>query len=198
MYLSASAPLIECKVRSEYTCGGLKNRDEDCIIFGVSAILNRALSFHAQLKSGAVFWRLPLSAFYWKPTPSAWSTAESTFWDCISYHIAVTRFQYLKDRDCEILTKASGKVVGQYLFTVDFADSGEEMPMWAETADEHKCAHILKLENGNFAAYPNNRILWRDASFVRHKPDALLDYKAQSQLHFAETTPLNLSDRYMY
>ena len=30
----------------------------------------------------------------------------------------------------------------------------------SEIPQEHKCAHILELDNGNYAAQPNNRILW--------------------------------------
>ena len=33
---------------------------------------------------------------------------------------------------------------------------------------EHKCAHMFKMQNGNFYAYPNNRIIWHDDAWVLH------------------------------
>jgi uncharacterized membrane protein (UPF0182 family) len=43
----------------------------------------------------------------------------------------------------------------------------------SEIPDQHKCAHILALDNGNYAAQPNNRILWNISSFTtsKHWPD---------------------------
>src|SRR6266705_5608286 len=38
----------------------------------------------------------------------------------------------------------------------------------------HKCAHVIALDNGNFAARPNNRISWFDPAFITpfgEKPD---------------------------
>jgi hypothetical protein len=48
----------------------------------------------------------------------------------------------------------------------------------SEIPQEHKCAHILELSNGNYAAQPNNRILWNIPSYTTeiNKPD----YKVQT------------------
>jgi hypothetical protein len=43
---------------------------------------------------------------------------------------------------------------------------------------EHKCAHVLKLINGNFAAQPNNRILWNVPNFTNYS--GVPDYKVQT------------------
>ena len=57
---------------------------------------------------------------------------------------------------------------GKYLFTIDWAhpDSNILDVEHSEIPQEHKCAHILELANGNFAAQPNNRILWHISSFT--------------------------------
>ena len=57
---------------------------------------------------------------------------------------------------------------GEYLFTVDWAhpESNIVDTEHSEIPDQHKCAHILALDNGNFAAQPNNRILWNIPSFT--------------------------------
>jgi hypothetical protein len=56
---------------------------------------------------------------------------------------------------------------GKYLFTIDWAhpDTNILDVEHSEIPQEHKCAHILELTNGNFAAQPNNRILWHVNSF---------------------------------
>jgi hypothetical protein len=36
----------------------------------------------------------------------------------------------------------------------------------SEIPDQHKCGHVLALDNGNYAVMPNNRILWSIPSFT--------------------------------
>ena len=48
----------------------------------------------------------------------------------------------------------------------------------SEIPQEHKCAHVLALANGNYAAQPNNRILWHVNSYTTD--DSWPDYKVQT------------------
>jgi hypothetical protein len=50
----------------------------------------------------------------------------------------------------------------------------------SEIPQEHKCAHILELSNGNYAAQPNNRILWNIPSYTTDK--SWPDYKVQNTI----------------
>ncbi len=197
MYLSGSTPLIEVMVRSEYITGGLQNRDEPALIFGVSSIEGRALGFHVHLQSGAVFWRLPVSAFYVGKHAPPITIGEAQFWDCLGYNIAITEFRYLRARTCTVKLKSGQDQPGQYKFTVDWANSGEEFSGYAEMPDEHKCAHIIQLNNGNFVAYPNNRIWWDEASFVKPLAGEVL-YKPQEVVHYAEKDSFKIRDGYFY
>ena len=43
---------------------------------------------------------------------------------------------------------------------------------------EHKCAHIIALDDGNFAAQPNNRCIWDIPSFT--VKDNIPDWKVQT------------------
>ena len=36
---------------------------EDCIVFGLSAITGKSILFHAIMENGAIFYRLPITAF---------------------------------------------------------------------------------------------------------------------------------------
>ena len=75
-----------------------------------------------------------------------------------------------------ILSAASGKYIGKdkqwhhgaYLFTVDWAhpDANILDSDHSEIPHEHKCAHIIALDDGNYAAQPNNRCIWDLPSFT--------------------------------
>ena len=65
-------------------------------------------------------------------------------------------------------------VPASYWFTLDHTDNG-----YSQYPPEHKCYHLLLLEDGSgqIAAQPNNRILWRDDSFVKPQPEKLAEYR---------------------
>jgi hypothetical protein len=71
-------------------------------------------------------------------------------------------------------------ILETYLFTVDWGhpDTNILDVDHSEIPQEHKCAHILELNNGNYASQPNNRILWNIPSYTTkfNKPD----YKVQT------------------
>jgi hypothetical protein len=64
-YLNANIPPIYCKIRREYLYDLRKHQGEveDCVVFGLGSISGRALLFHCLLTNGAIYWRLPISAF---------------------------------------------------------------------------------------------------------------------------------------
>jgi hypothetical protein len=43
-----------------------KKGEKDCVAFGIASISGRALLFHIMLPNGAVYYRLPISAFFQK------------------------------------------------------------------------------------------------------------------------------------
>ena len=72
-YLNANIPPEYAQIRREYLYDLKKHHGEveDCIIFGLSAITGRSILFHCIMENGAVFYRLPISAFIqrgFKPT----------------------------------------------------------------------------------------------------------------------------------
>ena len=64
-YLNANIPPIYCKIRREYLYDLREHQGEteDCVVFAIASIPGRAILFHALLTNGAIFWRLPISAF---------------------------------------------------------------------------------------------------------------------------------------
>jgi hypothetical protein len=101
-------------------------------------------------------------------------------WNSFSYYPSVTTFDFLVGQRCKYLGKNKKLYYGQYLFTVDWAHPESNIldTEHSEIPDQHKCAHILALDNGNFAAQPNNRILWDIPSFTTSS--SVPDYKVQT------------------
>ena len=173
-YLNANIPPIYCKIRKEYLYDLKEHQGEfsDCVIFGLSSISGRALLFNIMLPNGACFWRLPISAFFQKSYDRAnvpdMQTNELQLWNSFSYYPSVHCFDWLAGIDGKYLGKDKKFYKGQYLFTVDWAHPETNIlnTEHSEIPQEHKCAHILALENGNYAAQPNNRIIWHVNSYT--------------------------------
>jgi hypothetical protein len=105
---------------------------------------------------------------------------ELQLWNCFSYWPSVHSFDWLAGVDGKYLGKDKKFYHGQYLFTVDWAhpDTNILNVEHSEIPQEHKCAHILALDNGNYAAQPNNRILWHVNSYTTD--NSWPDYKVQN------------------
>ena len=110
-YLNANIPATYAQIRREYLYDLKKHHGEveDCIIFGLSAITGHAILFHAIMENGAVFYRLPISAFIQRgfdpeKVPKT-RLDELQLWNCFSYYPAVTTW--------DILEAQSGKYIGK-------------------------------------------------------------------------------------
>ena len=64
-FLNANIPVQYAQIKKEYLYDLTKHMGEveDCIIFGITSLTGRAILFHAIMENGAVFYRLPISAF---------------------------------------------------------------------------------------------------------------------------------------
>ena len=178
-YLVANIAPIEVFIRKEFLYDF--QTDEKGKLLGVNefesahwittkSIPNQALYFESFIHEyGALFDKLPIHAFVWKTDidqnklyPLDWLQ----LWDCFSYNISVIKKQRLRNARCEVIMKDRSKAPGYYLFTIDScsSDPNEVDVSWSETPNEHKSFNIIKLDNGQFAAQPNNRILWKHQS----------------------------------
>ena len=189
-YLNANIPPIYCKIRREYLYDLRKHKGEteDCVVFALGSISGRATLFHCLLSNGAIYWRLPISAFVQRRISSDVHSTQMEhqdlddlqLWNSFSYYPSVTVFDFLKGQKCKYLSKSKKFIHGEYLFTIDWAhpDSNILDSEHSEIPHEHKCGHVLALDNGNYAIQPNNRILWNVPSFTTstHWPD----YKVQT------------------
>jgi len=185
-YLNASIPPIYCQIRREYLYDLKHNKGEteDCVVFGIASIPGRAVLFHTLLTNGAIFWRLPISAFIQKGfecsrVPNQ-NLVDLELWNSFSYYPSINSFDFLIGQKCKYLGVDKKFYAGEYLFTIDWAHPEPNIidTEHSEIPQEHKCGHLLALDNGNYAIQPNNRILWNVPSFTTasHWPD----YKVQT------------------
>ena len=185
-YLNANIPPIYCKIKTEYLydMDMDKKGERDCVIFGLCSISGRALLFHVLLPNGAVYYRLPISAFFQKRFSRSevpdMSVDELQLWNCFSYWPSVHTFDFLAGVDGKFRGKDKNFYPGNYLFTVDWAHPEPNIldVEHSQIPQEHKCAHILALDNGNYAAQPNNRILWHVNNYTTESDWP--DYKVQN------------------
>ena len=193
-YLNANIPVEYAQIRREYLYDLKKHHGEveDCIIFGVSCITGRALLFHAIMENGAIFYRLPITAFIqrgFKPEDVPIRRLdELQLWNSFSYYPAVTSWDILESQAGKYIGKDKKWHHGRYLFTVDFAHPEANIldTEHSEIPHEHKCAHILALNDGNYAAQPNNRLIWDIPSFT--VKDQVPDWKVQTNYWNVEDT----------
>ena len=68
------------------------------------------------------------------------------------------------------------------MFSIDSCNStNKEINIgYSETPSQHKSFNIIKLDNGHFAAQPNNRVLFYDKSLTPSKPK-MPDYKVSTR-----------------
>jgi hypothetical protein len=188
--LNVNIPRFYCLLRKEFLYDGLSHHGEflNVCVFAASSIQGHALGFHVLTDSGAVIWRLPIHAFCHKSDAPIVPLDWLQFWDCFSYEVSCTTFDRIQDSRVRVQMKDRSWEGGQYLFTLDWFASED-----AEEAGDggHKCAHIIALDNGNFAAQPNNRIQWFCPAFITpfsDKPDYLTNTRVWKVERETETT----------
>lgn len=198
--LNASIPPIKIFLRAEYLYDLKSNfgEYENAMLFGISSRPNRALGFHILTDRGVVFSDLPINSFSWKECEKK-QLQELEMWNAFSYNVTVNSFSYLKGLRCSYLGIDMKWHFGNYLFTVDWYGGFELDLSLAEEPSEHKCAHFIKLEDGNYALQPNNRIKWQEASFITRPFSDRPKYLVSTKIFDAETWGRTEdTDRFMY
>ena len=193
MNFVANVPYIKCFVKKEYLHDLNRGHGElvECVIIAVKSVQGRALIFEAYLPEyAACYDKLPLSAFVWKQDIKEEEQLDLPtleLWDSFSNNIQIWVKQLLKNSDVEIWLGNGKKMEGEYLFTIDSCH-GEVNSVDAgvsEVPQEHKQFNVGKLVNGQFFAYPNNRMLWYEQSLTP-KETKKPDFKVSTRYYFCE------------
>lgn len=171
-FLCANLPHVEVFVKKEYLYDFEKGHGElvEGVWVTVKSIQGKALYFETYIPEyGAVYDKLPLSAFVWKKDfEGDLELEELELWDCFSYDITVIEKRLLKGQRSKYFSPSKKWHEGIYMFTIDSCnpDSNRLNTTFSEAPTQHKSFNILKLNNGYFAAQPNNRMLILDKSYT--------------------------------
>ena len=207
-FINANIPPIECYIRSNF----LQNRphkfeDTDnylpCVIIGVASVPHRAPLFHFIMEDGGLWWRMPIHAFCSEIGAPQEDLHQLVLWDSFSPYIAVNKYDFLSEKKILYTDRSSNEKQGKYLFTLDWlqADSNIINTGFSEIPGQHKCGHIIQLDNGNYAIQPNNRVRVFEPSFVTKWGTRVIERKLGTEYWSVENQPrwvLSDDDNYNY
>jgi hypothetical protein len=76
------------------------------------------------------------------------------------------------------------------MFTIDFGweDKAGMLDTNFSEDPEHKCAHMFRMDDGNFFAYPNNRTIWYDDAFMEKRLEGNPGYLIDQNFYTVENT----------
>ena len=190
-FLVANLPPTKVYVKKEYLYDHQKGHGElvEGVWVTVKSIEGRALYFETYLPEyGALYDKLPISAFVNSPDIKLnLELEELELWDAFSYYITVIEKKSLAGVRCKYLAPSKKWYYGEYLFTIDscHADTNILNVNYSEVPEEHKSFNILELDNGHFAAQPNNRVLFYDKSLTPAKT-LQPDFKVSTEYYSVE------------
>ena len=197
MFLVANLPPIHCFVRREflYDFKSGQGEYEPCIWVSIKSLRSQAFRIEAYLpRYGALYDKLPLHAYVSRNIdldPKKFLPLDTLqIWDCFSYDIAVIQKAFLRNLSCKFYAKSKEFYQGDYMFTVDNAapDLNTLDTSYSECPEDHKSFNFIQLENGQYAAQPNNRCIFFDAA---SNPKQMLfpDFKVATKKYVVETNP---------
>lgn len=139
------------------------------------SIPGRVLYFETYLPAyGAMFDKLPISAFVARPeTPDPdLALTDLQFWNCMDYGITAVQKQFIGSMTLEARLRSGGTMRGSYVCTLDNYHAQPDVIDYStsETPSEHKSMNIVELQNGQYCAYPNNRLRIFDLSLTPKDP----------------------------
>ena len=208
-FLVANIPPIHSYIRREflYDFDLGHGEYEPCIWITIKSIRGQAFRIEAYLPNyGALYDKLPLHAFVSRTenldTSNFLPLDSLQIWDCFDYDVAVIQKAFLKNLSCKFYAKDKQMYSGNYLFTVDNAHSDQNTidTGYSEWPEDHKSFNFIELDNGQYAAQPNNRCLFFDAA--SNPTDMKFpDFKVCTRKYVVEQNPkwrLGDTDTVMY
>ena len=165
------------------------NKFHNGYVFGIQSVTGKILTFHVMTDYGMLRSRVPLSEIFLKEPNNDIPFHYKQLWDCFSENVSIIKYDFLKDKRCEVVLKDGSKVWSTYLMTVDWFNNP-----YSDEPSDYKCGHILVSDEGYLLCQPNNRIFWKDSNWITNKfPLNLKDIKVDDILPSVE----NVSDRWV-
>jgi hypothetical protein len=172
-HLIANLPPVHCFVRKEFLYDFESGVDEyePCIWVSIKSLRSQAFRIEAYLpRYGALYDKLPLHAFVSRnnnlDSSSFLELDTLQIWDCFSYDFTIIQKAFLRNLSCKFYAKDKNFYQGNYLFTVDHSSPDLNIidTSYSEWPEDHKSFNFIELDNGQYAAQPNNRCIFLDAA----------------------------------
>lgn len=142
---------------------------QQCLIYGISALPNRAWGLSALVQTGAIFQHLPVTAFSLYDThgePDHYhALPDLQIWSCYGQSFAAHEYNALRELPVRAYLGNREWEVGRYWFTA--APYGDH---YSSTPDQHKHFNFVWLDCGALASLPGNRLLFSEPSFTTSMP----------------------------
>lgn len=206
-FLVLNLPPIHCYIRKEFLYDFQKGHGEfvPCIWVSLKTIRGQAFRIEAYLPQyGALYDKLPLHA-YVSRTDDLGDFLPLDYlqiWDSFSHHATIIKKSFMGNLSAKFFAKDKKWYSGNYLFTVDNASPDPNIidTTYSEVAEDHKSFNFIELDNGQYAAQPNNRTLFLDPA---SNPKELLfpDFKVCTKIYKVENNAkwsLGDTDTVMY
>jgi len=146
------------------------------LVFGAQSCSGKALTFHVMTDYGIVRSRVPIHMLCSKPDTKHLPLDYLQLWDCFDENVSVVEYETLFDCRAKVVLKDRTDHWVNYLMTFDWYRNS-----YSDEPSQYKSLHMIELDNGNFTLQPNNRIYWKNMSFVTKPfpktPDFLVDNK---------------------
>jgi hypothetical protein len=202
-YLNHNLPTFTCYIRNEFLYNHKKGHGEMslCDIHSVASLEKHVPLFEAVFREWSELDKKTYSCILLETrlhlTPKL---EECMWWDCFSPYIDVQVRSRLAGLRAELINYRGEKNEGTYMFTLDWSwESKSTLNTNFSETPEHKCAHFFKMDNGNFYAYPNNKILWYDDAWIRNRITQNPGYEIDLTEYSVENRrKIETSDDFMY
>lgn len=206
-FLVLNLPPIHCYIRKEFLYDFQKGHGEfvPCIWVSLKTMRGQAFRIESYLPQyGALYDKLPLHA-YVSRTDDLGDFLPLDYlqiWDSFSHHATIIKKSFMGNLSAKFFAKDKKWYSGNYLFTVDNASPDPNIidTTYSEVAEDHKSFNFIELDNGQYAAQPNNRTLFLDPA---SNPKELLfpDFKVCTKIYKVENNAkwsLGDTDTVMY
>ena len=189
-------PSIKLKVINKFLFNGDEKQTgtTNGLLTFARAIKGKALTFGILLENGVLFTGLPIHSLCTQE--HMYKLQQLQMWDCLSYGFDVLEIDAIKFMNCTVKLTSGEIQPGHYLFSIDF-NSASELSNLSETPDEWKMFHFIQLDDGAFALYPQNRIMFNDNSLTS-KAAQLPKYKVNTKDWKCEDWTAKLEHGYNY
>lgn len=190
--LVLNLPPIHCYIRKEFLYDFQRGEGEyvPCIWVTAKTIRGQAFRIEAYMPEyGALYDKLPLHAFVSR-TENLGEFLPLDYlqiWDCFSHHATIIKKSFIGNLSAKFFAKNKCWYGGNYLFTIDNCSPDPNLfdTNYSEWPEDHKSFNFIELDNGQYAAQPNNRTIFLDPA---SNPKELLfpDFKVCTKTYRVE------------